>query len=357
MPDEKSYAEVVEQVQAELDKKKADPSHVLVLPEQVVVDAEFPDGFYFKRPCIQEFTSHGYGADQYDTYFGGTVEAGKPAWGPGWSDPNWSKDLPDGLPNTLHVVSQVRRVGTRTARATSPTRHRFKQYLFGNPSHRLVRNRKLALHTSKVLANIDELILKEKQGILSVHHADGRRVNLLALKNEEFDDVFAAARPAAPQANFPLDSIANDTPSGIPFPIFVEGTWDGDPARERALKSMRADKAAELGEDQDEAKDPALDDSLDEEDDAEDDTADEGGASDDTAGKDVAKEPAKDGAAESSPEDKKETAVEGAGEGAVDTTTVDNTASEETATGEAPDSAQIQPASKAGKGNKKGGKR
>ncbi len=262
--DKQETATSYEQVVAEVAKAKSDPNYVPQLPEGYVLDAEMPDGVYRVRPCLEEFMAAGYPREDYDKRFGGPVEAGKEAWGPPWSNPNWRKPTPNGLPDTLHVVSQVRRVGTRTARATAPTKHRFKQYLFGDPSHRLVRNRRIVLNTGKVLDNIDELITKEQQGILSVHHADGRRVDLQALKDMRADDVFGAPRLASPPPNFPLDSIANDTPAGIPYQTFIDGTFDGDVSADRALASMRADKASELGEETEPFVDPASEEAHDE---------------------------------------------------------------------------------------------
>lgn len=237
-----------EKLVAEVAKAKADHTYQPVLPGNVVMDAEFPDGFYVMRPSIEEFVSHGYKAENYDTFFGGVFEAGKQAWGPGWSE----------KPEFLKVRSQVRRVGTRTQRATSSTRHRFKQYLFNDPSHRLVRNGERTVPAAKVVKHIDELIKKEADGILSVHTLDGRKVNLQALK-AGIMDVAAAALPA-PQPNPPLDSIANDTPSGNPMPIFIDGTFPGDATADRALGHMLADKRSEQG-DAEEA-DPLMDEFL-----------------------------------------------------------------------------------------------
>lgn len=202
-----------------------------------------------KRPCIEEFLAAGYKEEQYDTYFGDS-------YGPGWSNPSRKKPeegpepREDGLPHHLVVHSQVRRVGTRTVRATSPTRHRFKQYLFGDPSRRLVRNGRVTVPTDLVYSNLEELALKEKQGILSVHLADGSRVNLESLLSG-MPQVAALPLPS-PQAHPPLDSIANDSPSGIPMQTYIDGTFAGDPAAQRALDSMVGEKKDEQGADNDE---------------------------------------------------------------------------------------------------------
>lgn len=243
--DQENTATSYEQLVAEVAKAKADHNYKPVLPANVVIDAEFPDGFYFVRPCLEEFVSHNYPAEKYDEFFGGesVAVAGRKAWGPGWSNPNWVE--PGAVPLLLVVRSQVRRVGTRTARATSSTRHRFKQYLFNDQSHRLVRNGARTVLASKVLTHIDDLIKKEVAGMLTVHMLDGRKVNLQAMRAGVLD-IEAAPLPA-PQPNPPLDSIANDTPSGNPMPQFIEGSFPGDPTAEDTLKRMLADKRSEQG--------------------------------------------------------------------------------------------------------------
>lgn len=146
----------------------------------------------------------------------------------------------DGLPDVLHVKSQVRAVGNRTLRARHPTRHRFKQYLFGNPSLRLVRKRVLRLSAAQVRAGIDELIDKEAAGILSVHAPNGARIDLAALKDGQ---VVMAQLPApAPLPNKPLDSAANDVPAGENMPQHLGGTFPGDPIAQQTAARLSAEK-------------------------------------------------------------------------------------------------------------------
>lgn len=152
----------------------------------------------------------------------------------------------DGLPDVLHVKSQVRSVATRTIRTRQPTRHRFKQYLFGNPSLRLIRRRVLRVRTAdvRIERNLDELITKEAAGVLSVHLPNGQRLDLQQLKRGAIVLSTQAAAPALP--NPPLDSAASDIPAGENMPQHLGGTFPGDPAAARALEAMRQDKAAEL---------------------------------------------------------------------------------------------------------------
>lgn len=237
---------------AELSRSKA-AGEAPALPAGIVLDEAFPGGFYKKRPCLEEFVAARYPAESYDTFFTSAAEDmnGNPCipWGPGWSNTGWVNQEKLGeLPAVLHVRSQVRRQATRTQRATAPTRHRFKQYLFGDPSHRLIRNRNLSVQTSRALAGIDELIEKERLGLLTVHLPNGARVDLIALKAAELK-VYGLPLPA-PQPNPPLDSIANDDPAGNPMPQYIEGSFPGDPAAERALENMLKDKQNELSDDE-----------------------------------------------------------------------------------------------------------
>lgn len=149
----------------------------------------------------------------------------------------------DGLPDILHVRSQVRAPGNRTLRARQPTRHRFKQYLFADPSKRLVRKRPLRVSASAVRANLDELIEKEAAGILSVHAPNGARINLAALKAGQV--VMAQLPPPAPLPNKPLDSAANDTPAGEAMPQFLGGTFAGDPIAAQTAATLASEKQEE----------------------------------------------------------------------------------------------------------------
>jgi hypothetical protein len=149
----------------------------------------------------------------------------------------------DGLPDILHIKSQVRSRNNRTLRARNPTRHRFKQYLFADPSKRLVRNRALRVPASDVRKNLDELITKEAAGILSVHAPNGQRVDLAALKAGRVS--LAPVVPTAPLPNPPLDSAANDIPAGEVMPQHLGGTFAGDPIAQQVAKDLAQQKAEE----------------------------------------------------------------------------------------------------------------
>jgi hypothetical protein len=245
---EEAAPTIHELVVSELAKLKEDASYVPALPKGIVLDESYPDGYYMVRPCLEEFVASGYKADNYDSWFS-SGDGAVGAWGPGWSNPNWvpgQNELLSSLPEVLVVRSQVRRAATRTMRARSPSRHRFKQFLFGDPSYRLVRNGERQVPSAKVLANLNELIDKETAGLLSVHFIDGRRLNLEFLKGG-IVEVEAPVLPA-PLPNPPLDSAANDTPAGIPMSTFIDGTFPGDPTAVSTIEQMLKDKAAEQGD-------------------------------------------------------------------------------------------------------------
>lgn len=152
--------------------------------------------------------------------------------------------LGEQLPPFLLVHSRVRRVDTRTVRARQPTRHRFKQYLFSDPSKRLTRKRPVGVSLEEVKQNLDDLLAKEAVGILSVHTSDGRRVNLQALK-DSMAALLSPPRQGVPLPKPPLDSVARDTPAGEQIPTYVDGSFLGDPAAQRAVERITAEKAAE----------------------------------------------------------------------------------------------------------------
>lgn len=237
----------------------------------------------YKRPSIEEFVAARYDAKDYEQFFqvhearlAAAYAAGEitdESYGKSMTGVGQQAPLVEGLPDALHIQSQVRKVGTRTTRARQPTRHRFKQYLFGDPSKRLVRSRKVGITSRELVDNFDELLAKEAAGILSVHTTDGLRVNLEVLRQrlsgeqpaeveqEELEQdgqdgpavntaptapLIAAPPQPAPLPNPPLDSAANDTPAGVDMPLHVDGTFPGDPAAQRALERMVDDKSREL---------------------------------------------------------------------------------------------------------------
>jgi hypothetical protein len=148
-----------------------------------------------------------------------------------------------GLPEILVVHSQVRKVATRTVRTQHPTRHRFKQYLLGDPHKRLTRRRPVVVTARDLVQNVDSFIEHEAVGRLSVHTKDGRRLDLVQLKAGI--PVIAAAPPVPAQYNRRLDSLAYDTPAGNPLPTYIDGTYPGDPAAQRALERITAEKQTE----------------------------------------------------------------------------------------------------------------
>lgn len=214
----------------------------------------------YKRPSLEEFTGpgHNYPADRYEEFFKHHEERLAEAYASGeLTDEMFDEELRlrkqmedemadrdnDGLPDVLHVKSQVRAVGNRTLRARHPTRHRFKQYLFGNPSLRLVRKRVLRVSAAQVRVGLDELIAKEAAGILSVHAPNGARIDLAALKAGQV--VMAQLPPTPPLPNKPLDSVANDIPAGENMAQYLGGTFAGDPIAAKTAEDMAAGKAEE----------------------------------------------------------------------------------------------------------------
>lgn len=225
------------------------------MSEETKTELKLPKAYV--RPSLAEFTSpdHGYKAEDYESFFGKFEAELAAQYASGEvtdetfvdiRDPDFDEMTDadgDGLPDTLHVKSQVRAQGDRTQRARHPTRHRFKQYLFADPSKRLVRKRPLRVSAELVRANLDELIAKEKVGILSVHAPNGQRIDLVALKAGR---VVMAALPATPPLpNPPLDSAANDTPAGENMQQYLGGTFVNDPAADEVVDEMTAEKEAE----------------------------------------------------------------------------------------------------------------
>lgn len=141
------------------------------------------------------------------------------------------------LPEALNIHSQVRRQATRLQRMRSPTRHRFTQRVLSD-QRRLVRGRPLKITREQLLANLDELQEKNRLGILEVKTMDGRAVDLTSLE---------AAKPkvAPPLPHPPLDSVANDKPSGYIAPQYIEGASQMDPAAKRTAERLAAEKKEE----------------------------------------------------------------------------------------------------------------
>ncbi len=233
------------------------------MSEETKTELKLPRNY--KRPSLEEFVAAHYQAENYESFFAKHEAELSAKYTSGvLTDEQYDEDLRlrselekemadadgDGLPDVLHVKSQVRAVANRTLRARHPTRHRFKQYLFGNPSLRLVRKRVLRLSAAQVRAGLDELLEKEAAGILTVHAPNGQRVNLRALKTGRVELAPLVVTPPLP--NPPLDSAANDLPGGENMPQFQGGTFPNDPAAEVVLERIAAEK-------QDEAEKKGLD--------------------------------------------------------------------------------------------------
>jgi len=229
------------------------------MSEDTKTELKFPKAYV--RPTLKRYLSQGYSEENYEKSMAEYESALSVAYTSGaLTDEAYEAEVAaraeddledemvdadgDGLPDLLHVRSQVRAVGNRTQRARNPTRHRFKQYLFADPSKRLVRKRPLRVSAELVRANLDELIEKERVGILSVHAPNGARIDLAALKAGRV--VMSAVAPTPPMPNPPLDSAANDTPAGEAMPQYLDGTFVNDPAADDAVDAMKAEKEAEI---------------------------------------------------------------------------------------------------------------
>lgn len=227
----------------------------------------------YNRPSVEEYAARGYDPAGYESFFAKHEAQLAEAYASGeLTDESFESDTADGededfdaemtdadhdgLPDILHIKSQVRSRNNRTLRARNPTRHRFKQYLFADPSKRLVRNRALRVPASDVRQNLDELISKEAAGVLSVHAPNGQRVDLQALKAGRIS--LAPAPLPAPLPNPPLDSAARDIPAGENMPQHLHGTFAGDPIAQQVAKDLAQQKAeeAEKKEPDADGKDP-----------------------------------------------------------------------------------------------------
>lgn len=115
------------------------------------------------------------------------------------------------------VHSMVRSRFNRTQRAQAPQHARFKQHV-GSDQRRLLRNRPLIITEEDLKKQQDELLDAQKKGILEVRTLDGRLIDLETLQ------IGDAAPAENPRPSPVLDSVANDTPTGIPFPRLQGGT-------------------------------------------------------------------------------------------------------------------------------------
>lgn len=194
-------------------------------------------------PCLEEYVARGYKKENYEAHFP-PEEGWLPTWSnPKWVKPRWEVELPEGIPDALVVHSQVRKQSSRLIRKQQPGRQRFKQFLFSDPSKRLLRARPVRITSTDLVTYFDELYAKERAGILAVHTVDGRRLDLSSLREGILS--MKGRAPAVSIPTPPLDSIANDTPAGNEMPQYMDGTFVGDPAAERVLASMVEEKTAE----------------------------------------------------------------------------------------------------------------
>lgn len=116
-------------------------------------------------------------------------------------------------PSPMYAIhSMARSRFNRVERAQLPQRARMKQYV-GDQQFRLVRNRPVIMSEEMVLANLEELKEKTAGHLIKVATLDGRDVDLSTMQ--------AAPKPATEKKpEFPLDSMANDKPWGIPMEPF-----------------------------------------------------------------------------------------------------------------------------------------
>ena len=142
------------------------------------------------------------------------------------------------LPEKFFVHNMVRRIETRRARAASPRRHRFKQYLFGDPSRRLVRSRPLAITRDELVKHIEELRRRRREGLIEVKTPDGRFLDLETLN-------IGRAAPVPQQPHPPLDSVENDRPAGVMASSMPGGMPYGDPAAARSAQKLGEEKLKE----------------------------------------------------------------------------------------------------------------
>lgn len=121
------------------------------------------------------------------------------------------------------IHSIVRSRMNRTQRAMAAEHGGLSQYILG-ASRRLVRGVPIEVIESEVVKHLPELKQKWRSGILEVRTPDGAVVNLETMEA-------ATPPPPAPLPHPPLDSAANDTPSGWDMPQVAGGI-----PREKALE-------------------------------------------------------------------------------------------------------------------------
>jgi hypothetical protein len=132
-----------------------------------------------------------------------------------------------GMKYAIH--STVRGRHNRMERAQAPIHARFKQHVLPD-QRRLIRNRPVLISEAELKQHLGELLEQFKLNILEVRTEDGRLVDLeaMARATEKVED----KRPDIAGIDWALDappvenhipnripdSVANDVPTGIPFP-------------------------------------------------------------------------------------------------------------------------------------------
>ena len=115
------------------------------------------------------------------------------------------------------VFSTVRSRFNRTQRAQAAQHARFKQHVLAD-QRRLLRARPTIISESELKQYHTELLERHKAGLLEVRTLDGRLLDLETFK------IAPAAPVENPRPSPILDSVANDIPTGIPFPKLPGGT-------------------------------------------------------------------------------------------------------------------------------------
>lgn len=146
-------------------------------------------------------------------------------------------------PAMVRVHSMVRSRHTRLQRYQAPQHHSFKQYIMGG--RRLVRNRHITVTWEHMLRHLPELIDRTRKGMLECRTLAGQKINIEALQGSAAQVLIEQQKPAPATPHPPLDSAANDKPSGTPIPAFIGGAASTDPAADRAAERLAAEKQEE----------------------------------------------------------------------------------------------------------------
>lgn len=137
--------------------------------------------------------------------------------------------LAPGAKYAIHSIVRARH--NRMERAQAPQRARFKQHVLPD-QRRLIRNRPVLITETELKDHLESLWTQHQANLLEVRTEDGRLLDLEALVKhrraaQKVDPTFAPedaimAAPPVPLAPHPiLDSVANDRPTGIPFPKYA----------------------------------------------------------------------------------------------------------------------------------------